>query len=85
MFIEDLADKVVPLPRGARKAQPKRVVTTKKLPSWHLTGSKTMAYVKEANDRSMKKKEEVEKENKVKKEAVNKFRASEQKANKKRK
>ena len=80
-----MADKVVPLPRGARTAQPKRVVATKKLPSWHLTGSKTMAYVKEANDRSMKKKDKVEKENKVKQEAVTKFRASERKANKKQK
>ena len=44
-----------------------------------------MAYVKEANDRSMKKKDKVEKENKVKQEAVTKFRTSEQKVNKKRK
>ena len=73
------------MPREARKAQPKRVVATKKLPSWHLTGSKTMAYVKEANDRFMKKKDKVEKENKVKQEAVTKFRASEWKAKKNRK
>ena len=54
------------MPRDARKESPKGTAT-KKLPSWHLTGNKTMLYVKEANTRSQKKKEKVEKENKVKK------------------
>ena len=65
--------------------QERKVQTaTKKLPSRHLTGNKTMLYVKEANTRSQKKKEKVEKENKVKKEAVEKHRAAER-SNKKRK
>ena len=38
-----------------RKVQ--REQLQKKLPSWHLTGNKTMLYVKEANTRGQKKKE----------------------------
>ena len=79
-----MTTKIAPLPRNARKESPKRTAT-KKLPSWHLTGNKTMLYVKEANTRSQKKKEKVEKENKVKKEAVEKHRAAERRSNKKRK
>ena len=44
-----------------------------------------MLYVKEANTRLQKKKEKVEKENKVKKEAVEKYRVAERRSNKKRK
>ena len=58
------------MPSGARKADPKRAVATQKLPSWHLTGIKTMAYVKDVDNQSQKKKEKDEKENKVKKESV---------------
>ena len=42
-----------------------------------------MLYVKEANTRSQKKKEKVEKENKIRKEAVEKHRAAERRSNKK--
>ena len=72
------------MPRDARKESPKRIAT-KKLPSSHLTGNKTMLCVKEANTRLQKKKEKVEKENKVKKEAVEKHTAAERRSNKKQK
>ena len=55
-------------------------MATQKLPSWHLTGVKTMVYVKGVDNPSEKKKEKAEKENKVKKEAVNKYRVAEQAA-----
>ena len=69
--------KIAPLPSGARKAEPKRAVATQKLPSWHLTGVKTMAYVNSGDNQSQKNKEKAEKENKVKKEAINNYRAAE--------
>ena len=65
------------MPSGARKAEPKRTVATQKLPSWHLTGVKTMEYVKGVDNWSQKKKEKAEKENKVKREAIDKYRAAE--------
>ena len=72
------------MPRDARKESPKRTAT-KKLSSWHLTGNKTMLYVKEANTRLQKKKEKVEKENKVNKEAMEKHRAAERRSKKNKK
>ena len=72
------------MPRDATKESPK-TTATKKVPSWHLTDNKTMLYVQEANTRSQKKKEKIEKEDKVKKEAVEKHRVAERRSNKKRK
>ena len=57
-------------------------MATQKLPSWHLTGVKTMEYVKGVDNRSQKKKEKAEKENKVKKEAIDKYRAAERRTTK---
>ena len=71
-----MAAKISPIPAGARKGSPKRKPGPK-VPSWHLTGKKTMQYVKEANTRSQVKKEKADKEDKVKKEAVDKHRANE--------
>ena len=42
-----------------------------------LIGVKTMEYVKGVDNRSQKKKEKAEKENKVEKEAIDKYRAAE--------
>ena len=70
------------MPSGARKAEPKRTVATQKLPSWHLTGVKTMEYVKGVDNQSQKKKEKAEKENKVKKEAIDMNRAAERRTTK---
>ena len=69
------------MPSGARKAEPKRTVATQKLISWHLTGVKTMEYVKGVDNWSQKK-EKAEKENKVKKEAIDKYSAAEQRTTK---
>ena len=65
------------MPSGARKEEPKRTVTTQKLLSWHLTAVKAMEYVKDVDNQSQKKKEKAEKENQVKKEAIDKYRAAE--------
>ena len=84
MFVcKELAGKLLPIPEDGRREPTRR--QAKKVPSWHLTGKKTIQYVKEADSRSKEKKAKVEKENIIKKEAVDKHRAAERKASKKRK
>ena len=76
-----MAAKVIPLPSGGRKESKRRPPA--KVPSLHLTGKKSMRYIKEANERAKEKEAKVLKEEKIKKEAVDKSRAAERKAKKK--
>ena len=66
------------MPSGATKDEPKRTVATQKLPCWHLTEVKTMEYVKSGVDNQSQEKKEKAEKKKVKKEAIDKYRAAEQ-------
>ena len=52
----------------------------KKVPSYHLTGAKSMEYIKKADARTKEKEEKDKKTELVKKEAVKKLRLEERKA-----
>ena len=58
----------MPLPEKGRKVQTKRR-SAQKVPSYHLTGDKTMKYIKEANDRVKEKELKDKKTENIKKEA----------------
>ena len=78
-----MAEKILPLPKaGSGRREPKRR-PPKKVPSLHLTGAKSMKYIAEADARSKEKEARISKEDKIKKEAVNKSRAEERKNKKK--
>ena len=70
---------MIPLPKvrtGRRESQRK---PTQKVPSLHLTGKRSMKFIAEANARTKVKEARIGKEDKIKKEAVIKSRAAEQK------
>ena len=72
-----------PLPKvGSGRREPKRK-PAKKVPSLHLTGAKSMKYIAEADARTKEKEARIAKEDKIKKEAVNKSQAAERKNKKK--
>ena len=48
-----------------------------KVPEWHLTGKKTMQYIKEAQARQEEKQKKEEKYDKIKKEAIKNAKQSE--------
>ena len=64
-----MAKCVLPLPEGARKVETKRRPANK-VPSYHLTGDKTMKYIKEADERAKEKELKDKKTEYIKKEAV---------------
>ena len=68
---------MLPLPKDDKENQTKRRVPPKKVPSYHLTGAKSMEYIKKADART---KEKDKKTELVKKEAVKKLRLEERKA-----
>ena len=78
-----MAEKILPLPKvGSGRREPKRK-PAKKVPSLHLTGAKSMKYIAEADARTKEKEARIAKEDKIKKEAVNKSRAAERNNKKK--
>ena len=77
-----MAESVLPLPEEARKVETKRR-SANKVPSYHLTGEKTMKYIKEADVRAKEKELKDKKTENIKKEAVKQARAAERKANRK--
>ena len=78
-----MAEKILPLPKaGSGRREPKRK-PPKKVPSLHLTGAKSMKYIAEADARTKEKEARIAKEDKIKKEAVNKSRAEDRKNKKK--
>ena len=62
------AIELVKLPKRQEKASTRRKPA--KVPEWHLTGNKTMKYIKEAQARQGKKQKKEEKYDKIKKEAI---------------
>ena len=71
---------MLPLPKDDKENQRKRRVPPKKVPSYHLTGAKSMEYIKKADARTKEKEEKDKKTELVKKEAVKKLRLEERKA-----
>ena len=67
------------LPEANRKKEPTRR-PPKKVPSYHLTSSKFMEFIKETDTRAKAKEEKDRKADLVKKEAVKKLRNQERKA-----
>ena len=67
---------------GSGRREPKRKQPAK-VPSLHLTGEKSMKFIKEADARTKAKEARVAKEDIIKKEAVKKSRAEERKAKQK--
>ena len=76
-----MAESLLPLPEEARKLETKR--RANKVPSYHLTGDKTMKYIKEADERAKEKELKDKKTENIKKEAVKQAQAAERKANRK--
>ena len=77
-----MVESVLPLPEEARKIETKRR-SANKVPSYHLTGEKTMKYIKEAAVRVKEKELKDTKTENIKKEAVKQAQAAERKANQK--
>ena len=75
-----MAESVLPLPE-AKKVETKRRPANK-VPSYHLTGDKTMKYIKEADERAKEKELKDKKTENIKKEAVKQAQAAERKAQK---
>ena len=73
---------MVYLPEPNKKKEPTRR-PPKKVPSYHLTSSKSMEFIKEADARAKAKEEKDRKIDLVKKEAVKKLRNQERNANSK--
>ena len=73
-----MAEKVLPLPKDGRKVESKRR-QPQKVPSYHLTGDKSMKFIKEADARAKEKELKDKKTETIKKEAVKKARALERK------
>ena len=71
---------LVTLPKKQEKARTRRKPA--KVPDWHLTGNKTMKYIKEAQARQEEKQKKEEKYDKIKKEAVKNAKQSERKEQK---
>ena len=69
------ATELVTLPKKQEKASTRRKLA--KVPDWHLTGNKTMKYIKEAQTRQEEKQKKEEKYEKIKKEAVKSAKQSE--------
>ena len=63
---------MVPLPKVGSERKP-----TKKVPRLHLTREKSMKYITKSDARTKAKEERVTKEDKIKKEAVNKSQTAE--------
>ena len=70
---------MVYLPEANKRKEPTRR-PPKKVPSYHLTSSKSMEFIKEADTRAKAKEEKDRKTDLVKKEAVKKLRNQERKA-----
>ena len=70
---------MLPLPKDDKENKTKRRVQ-KKVPSYHLTGAKSMEYIKKADVRTKEKEEKDKKTELVKKEAVKKLRLAERNA-----
>ena len=73
---------MVYLPEPNKKKEPTRR-PPKKVPSYHLTSSKSMEFIKEADARAKAKEEKDRKADLVKKEVVKKLRNQERKAKRK--
>ena len=58
---------MLPLPKDDKENQTKRRVPPKKVPSYHLTGAKSMEYIKKADARTKEKEEKDKKTELVKK------------------
>ena len=76
-----MAESVLPLPEEAKKVETKRRPANK-VPSYHLTGDKTMKYIKEADERAKEKELKDKKTENIRKEAVKQARHAERKAKK---
>ena len=74
-----IAKSMVYLPEANKRKEPTRR-PPKKVPSYHLTSSKSMEFIKEADTRAKAKEEKERKTDLVKKEAVKKLRNQERKA-----
>ena len=70
---------MVYLPEANKRKEPTRR-PPKKVPSYHLTSSKSMKFIKEADTRAKAKEKKDRKADLVKKEAVKKLRNQERKA-----
>ena len=78
-----MAESVLPLPEEARKVEKEtKRRSANKVPSYHLTGDKTMKYIKEADERAKEKELKDKKTENIKKEAVKQAQATERKAKK---
>ena len=77
-----MAESVLPLPEEARKVETKSR-SANKVPSYHLTGDKTMKYIKEADERAKEKELKDKKTENIKNQAVKQAQAAERKANQK--
>ena len=66
-----------PEPEGPKKKAPPKV------PSWYHTGEKSMKYINDVSNRQEAKREEEEKYDNARKEAVKKVKSEERKTNKK--
>ena len=74
-----MAQSVLPLPEEARKEQTKRR-RANKISSYHLTGDKTIKFIKEADHRVKEKEIKDKKTENIKKEAVKQAWTAERKA-----
>ena len=74
-----MAESVLPLPEEARKVETKRR-SGNKVPSYHLTGDKTMKYIKAAVESTKEKELKDKKTENIKKEAVKEAQIAERKA-----
>ena len=77
---KNLLKRCFPYQKMTKRTKEKRRVPPKKVPSYHLTGAKSMEYIKKADARIKEKEEKDKKTELVKKEAVKKLRLEERKA-----